>query len=284
MYNEKTYFVSLTEYISMSNWKPLLGRISLFPVPTSGTDMPSALELFKKIWNLDPISFQGQVNPLAPSVAQGKSGALGLQASVHASRMDFTISSISPDDAPENEPQKLNLIEDSESFATELFRIADLIGRQFTDAPILRVATFAQFLCPGDSNASANKTLTEVIPDPYRIRLDEETDFILQVNTPRPSKQLPKLQMNLITKWSVDRLQVVTMLVPFGAGTLPGTQGSVSPHVTEFIAASVSFDNNNAPVTADQPLTSEMQAALLREGLDATAASLNLGGLKISGF
>lgn len=261
----------------MNEWKALVGRITIFPA-SSSVALPSVLDLYRKMWEGDPINFQGPTNPLSPSSAQGKRGQLGISCSVNPARIDFTLSSVGRESP--SEPPRLSVIEDSKEFHDELARIARMVGRDLVTHPILRVATFLQFVLIEANSTEANKALMSIVPEQYRITLGNEEEFILQLSRPRMSEKVEKLKLNLITKWSVERFQVVSLLISMGAAP----QSGVAPQVTEFIAASVGFDNNNVPVSADKPLSNSQQSSLLLEGLAYTAMSMREGRLNMKGF
>ena len=266
----------------MSEWTALLARITIFPAPLSVT-LPSALDLYKKVWEGDPTSFQGPTNPLSPSLAQGKHAGLAISCSVHQSRIDFNLSPVGPESA--SETPKLFVIEDSKELHDEFASIARTIGKGLLATSVLRVATFLQFVSIEANSMEANKALMSIVPEQYRIKLGDEEEFVLQISRPRTSEHVEKLKMNLITKWSVQRFQVVSLLVPMGAVPIVAApQSGIAPQVTEFITASVGFDINNAPVAADRPLSSGQQSSLLLEGLAHTARSMREDGLKIKGF
>src|SRR5712692_3580155 len=72
----------------MNEWKALVGRISLFTAaPWSAA--PSALDLYRNIWETEPDNFFKQPNPLMPSVAQGGIGNLTASCVIQQSRIDF---------------------------------------------------------------------------------------------------------------------------------------------------------------------------------------------------
>lgn len=266
----------------MNEWKALVGRITVFPAPQSSVALPSALDLYKKVWEGEPLNFQGPTNPLSQSLAQGKRAGLGIGCSVHPLRIDFNLSPVGRESP--SEPPRLSVIENSKEFHDELARIARMVGRDLLANSILRVATFLQFVSIEANSAEANKALMSIVPEQYRIALSNEEEFILQINRPRMSEQVEKLKMNLITKWSVERFQLVSLLFSMGAAPIVVSQSSGAPQVNEFIAASVSFDNNNVPVPADKPLSSSQQSLLLLEGLAHTAISMREGRLNIKGF
>ena len=83
--------------------------------------------------------------------------------------------------------------------------------------------------------------------------------------------------MNFLTKWSMDRFQVVNIsFTPVvGSQSMP-SQGQ------SHIAASVVFDFNNVPVNVS--LNGEQQSSLLLEGLTAAKGMQREFGLNVEGF
>src|SRR5207248_1561787 len=106
--------------------------------------------------------------------------------------------------------------------------------------PIIRAATYVQIISLETNSTEANKVLMSIVPEQYRIALSSEEEFILQVNRPRMSEQVDKLRLNLITKWSVETFQVISLAVAadVSAPTV-APQASVMPQVANFVAASV---------------------------------------------
>ena len=83
----------------MIEWKALVGRISLFPSQSS--PMPSALEVFKTIWGVDPDSFKKQTNPLLPTIAQGTQSGMVATCSTNPGRLDVELTPVRSADRDE---------------------------------------------------------------------------------------------------------------------------------------------------------------------------------------
>ncbi|HEY9158674.1 hypothetical protein [Candidatus Binatus sp.] len=163
--------------------------------------------------------------------------------------------------------------------------IIDVIAKGTISNSVSRVAFGVQFITVKANVVEANRTLTTVLPDQYRMKITDEQDFIFQINRPHMSSKVGNITMNFLTKWSMERLQVVSMEIPVGGAPIPTPGGtSFAPHdvkVKDFIAASVRFDNNNVPTIS---LTSGQQSSLLLEGLTAVEAAQRKIGLNIEGF
>src|SRR5260221_3759195 len=193
----------------MSDWRALSARITLFSDPgsRSGADF-SALNLYTRIWG-DPDNFQKAPNPLSPSQASGKRGPIAVACSAAPRRIDFNLSPPSDDQLT-----TLSLIEDTTQLHTELQRVALELGKGVVSSGVLRVALFVQFVTVKPTLAEANRTLALMIPERYRPDLTDEGDVILQINNARTSSRLSDRKMNFITKWSVDRIQVLSISLP----------------------------------------------------------------------
>lgn len=260
----------------MNEWKPFLGRITFFPVMPGTSQLPSSLELYKKIWGGDPDSFHKQPNPLSPEVAQGKRGNLMVNCMIHPIRIDFNLTA-----APSPEQQMtLNLIDHPIELRHELKRIINYFDTSVSDL-FSRVALNLQFLNLKPSTIEANKALTEVIPDRYGVTITDEEAFVFQINQPHKNSKFQNITMNFITKWSVEQFQVLTISIPpSGVPVQPLTL----PQPKTVIAASVLFDNNNAPPTPVRALTRDEQSALLQEVSENEAQKQLEIGLNIEGF
>jgi hypothetical protein len=255
----------------MTTWKAFNGRVTLFPASVP----PGALELFRLVWGGDPDSFQKQANPLLPAVALGKRDGMTTICAAGPARVDFTLAPIRGEESPDT---SLDLIEDPSQVQTELLRIIEVIGRGAVPESVFRVAVTMQFVKPELSSVEANMTLTRILPDQYRMRLTDEGEFIFQVNQQKLSRDLADIRMNYITKWSVERFQVLALSFRLTGSLIPAPESMASEQQSAAtLAASVLFDNNNVP--ASTPLTGRQQSILLLEGLHAIAKAQNEMGL-----
>lgn len=241
----------------MTDWKPFLGRVTLFPV-SGPSILPSALDLFRKVFGGEPDNFQNAQSALAPAVAAGKRGGVVVQCSVHPVRIDFNISPM-PTTGSE---QSVSLIEDVAQFRNQLENVIAAIQKGSISQPVLRVALFKQSLSLQTGHIAANKAVKSIIPSRYGVKLNEEEDFIFQVNRPYSSQTVNRMKLNSVVKWSVERIQLFSIAFP-NAPTNVAVTGLPRTQTSEFIAASVTFDDNNSPTEA--PLNSAQQATLLRE-------------------
>ena len=268
--------------IAMNDWAALAGRITIFPNSQSTGVLPSALELYKKIWPSDPDNFQSPNSPLSPSVAQGRHAGLSVSCTVHPTRIDLTLTPPLPTLNAAN--QQFPLIENSSEFHSELVRIAKLIGTGLLSNPVLRVATFLQFVSIEANSTEANKALMSIVPSQYRLKLGDEVEFIMQVNRPRLSDRVENLKMNLITKWNVDHFQMFAIMRFASGPPVVAMPAQDSSRLIDVLAASVSFDNNNEAVPAEKPLSASDQSSLILEGFTRTSESLQESGISIEGF
>jgi hypothetical protein len=259
----------------MSDWKALLGRVTLFPAAPS--PVPSALELFKEIWGGDPDSFQRQTNPLMPTVAQGTQAGMSASCAVQPSRIVLNL-----------EPTRISavptvvMIEDTSQLQKSLTQIINVIRKNVVPVSVARVALFVQFLRISDNIADANKTIATVIPKRYGVTLSNEEDFIFQINVPQGSKTVSTIKLNALTKWSVDRIQVISLSVP-PAGMPIQTVSTLQHEIKQFIAPTVVFDNNT-PIEGVIPFSGSQQAGLLAEALAMVSTAQKEIGLNVTGF
>jgi hypothetical protein len=267
----------------MNEWKSSGGRITLFPAATPGPP-PSALELYRQVWGEEPDGFQKATNPLTPSVAYGNRNGLKAGCIAQTTRIDFNLTP-SSQQGEAQEDVSFPLIEDTGLLRAELSRITDIVDQNAVLNSVVRVALGIQFLDVKPTSAEANGVLTAYIPKQYGVKITDEEDFIFQINRPYASRSAAGIKTNFITKWSVDRLQILTVALSAGGPTATSAQAtptSGSSRTAEFIAASVSFDINNVP--AITPLPNGQPAALLREALVAVAQMQQAIGLNIEGF
>jgi hypothetical protein len=249
----------------MGTWKAQLGRITLFPTIPAGVNVLSALELYKSVWKFEPDSYQKQVQAGLPSIAQGTVGGFSVSCSTHPVRIDF---SITPPPGPE-----LNLVEDTKLFHEALAQIVRASIEGNTTA-VNRVACFVQFACKAKDYREANELVRTILPKQYTIPLTDERDFVLQINSPRP---LEFFEMNYITKWAVDRVQILSFQVLSPQQQMSPTTQLVSEH----IVPSITFDNSNVPAAA---LTKEHQITILQEAFRFVAEQQRAARLDLEGF
>jgi len=274
----------------MNEWKSSGGRITLFPASALSPPL-SALELYRQVWGEEPDGFQKQPNPLMPSVAHGKRGSLMAGCLAQPIRIDFNLTPPPPQqeeaqrEAQEQaqEEAQFPLIKDTGLLHSELLRIMDVIDQSAVLHSVVRVALGVQFLALKPSSEEANRMLTAIIPEQYGVRITDEEDFIFQINRPYTSRKAEGIKMNFITKWSVDRLQILSIALQAGIGPTTSARPSASGAQTaQFIAASVHFDINNVPSVT--PLPSGQPASLLREALIAVGQMQRTMSLNIEGF
>jgi hypothetical protein len=259
----------------MGEWKPQLGRITFFPLVPAGTELQSALDLYKAIWRTDPDSFQKQppgLFPFAVSTAQGTIEGLGITCSVQPARIDFLFGP-KPTTVPS---QSMPLVDRPESLRKEMSHLITISGESELNFPAVRLACAVQFASVASTTAEANQDMSSVLPAGYRLRLSDEEDFVLQINRPRQGK---KIKMNYVTKWAVEKTQILTFL-NVGAAATAGS--SLEQFVTEFVLASISIDNSSIPSTT--LLSKEDIPTILAEALDGISQGLAESTIKIEGF
>ena len=263
----------------MNEWKAITAGISLFPIMAPPRPQVSARDLFKRIWGREPNNFQSQMNSLIPTSAQGIQGALAFNCISQPTRIDFTLTP-----APTSgQPPKVALIDDANVLRQELERIIESIGKDAELNYIWRVALNLHFIRVLPGVGEANRELMGVIPRKYGVTVTDEDDFVFQINRPYNALASQNTRLNIITKWSVERVQVISVAVPVSGMPL-GTETALPfPQIATFIAASVHFDNNNVPVQ-NRAFNGTDQAALLREALQKTQEMQREIGLNTGGF
>jgi hypothetical protein len=180
---------------------PRIFPLTSSPLSASQTP-PSALDLFREVWQIPPEEFHGQGNPLMPSMAQGKLGEITINCSKQQTRTDFHLFPSPPTGL------SLASIEDTNQLHGELSRIIRVIGQGLISDPVGRLAVFVQFVIPASSLEEANKILLSSMPETYRMGVTNEEDFALQVNRPVQMNNIDNIRMNFLTKWSAERLNI----------------------------------------------------------------------------
>jgi hypothetical protein len=256
----------------MTEWKGVQGRISLFQMPSAL--FPSPIEIFEKVWDVTPDNFKKQQNPLSPSVADGSLNGLTVRCLTQPGRLDITIT------PPTGEATEMiiALIEDTSKFHSEFVRIIKALPRIGISGPVTRIAIVARFGNLSKNEVDANKILINTIPEEYRVRITDETDFILQFNRRFKSRSVSRVMMNVVKKWSVERIQLMALNVQGGASL--GPEGNT---ITTEYMANVMLEINNVPV-AEQSLETLEQSSLLEEGLMEISKYQKSAGLGIKGF
>lgn len=256
----------------MTEWKGLLGRISIFQVPSSAS--PSPIEMLRKIWGVDPDNFKKQQNPLLPSTADSTLNGLTVHCSTQPGRIDLNITPPAVDSAD----MSIGLIDDTGTLYAELVRIIKAIPQLGIPGPVTRVAIVARFGNLSKSGGDANRILSNVIPEEYRVRITDETDFILQLNRLFTSRSVDRITMNALKRWSVDRVQLMAINMQAGGNLVTGGNSLTS----EFMA-NVMLEVNNVPV-AENSLKTVEQVSLLEEGLKVISEYQKDTGLGVKGF
>jgi hypothetical protein len=266
----------------VTKWKPLFGRVTFITNSSPGARTASALELFQQVWNNVPQSFQNPPNALLASNAQGLVGELAANCAVLPNRIDLTLAP--PSSLSSSAVSAVPLFKDAAILHAELVRISSALGRGEVNIPAEfdRVAVFVQFATVLLDALEANKAIMEVLPEPYRVRLNDEEAFAFQVNYRRNIPGLGSSRAGLLTRWSVEQFQIVTLAVPGGGLLQNAPSGLVQPEVRSFLAACVSFDYNTLQTT--ETLTRHQQSVALLDGLSAIADAQSNYGLKVEGF
>jgi hypothetical protein len=257
----------------MSAWKVQAARITVFPLLASGAVPRSALELYKAVWGKEPDSFQNQNpvgSPFPNSVAQGLTGKITRLCQTQPIRADFTFG---PAGGPLN-VAAVPVIEDTDLLSIEMKGLVGAVEGAFQQTALNRVAVYIQCGQEAADITSANQIISGSLWANQKVTLTDEEDFVLQINRKRLDSLDPSLKLNFITKWSVERLQ---MLMFSNAQMAAG-----GPTVTEIIMPTVTLDNSNMPL--QKPLAAKETERVLSELLQGMAAQLKQCNISIKGF
>jgi hypothetical protein len=106
-----------------------------------------------------------------------------------------------------------------------------------------------------DSVELANVALCQAIDKDYRpSRLTDEDDFILQVNKRVESKAVFGVRLNLLVKYSVEKIQTLAF----------NMQGQMAVSVAEAIVPSITIDFNSRP-EPNRSFDGQEAAKIIRE-------------------
>ena len=145
-----------------------------------------------------------------------------------------------------------------------------------------RVAVYLHFLTIADDFVEANKTITNVVPKKYGVKITDEEDFVFQINQRQTSKQVPGIKLNVLKKWSVERIQVFTLSMP--APGVPMQPIAIAPqNVKIFISPTVVLDNST-PAEQISSFNTTQQSALLMDAFSLASEIQKELGLNIRGF
>lgn len=265
----------------MSAWQVQIARITLFPLLGSVAFPASALDLYKAIVGKDPDNFQNQRPPATPflnSVAQGLNQGLSFSCQVQPARVDCTFS---PGPVATPFADRLPVIQDSQLLRFVMEKAIDSIGVAVKGAKVSRLATYLQIGQEVTSSAEGNRILIDALPEAYKVRLDDEEDFILQINRPSTTSGEEPQRLNLIIKWSVDRVQVLTFL----AGQNPSIGGqfaSGAPVISNKLTSTIVFDNSSAP--ANTPIDDSQVSTILASAFARIRDQLSECKVSLKGF
>jgi hypothetical protein len=256
----------------MSAWDVHIARITVFPLLGSGSSPKSALELYKTIWGKDPDSYQGPAvggGPFPASVAQGVEGRLIQNCQTQPTRTDLTF-------GPHVRALTTSLagIEDTTVLGPAMAKVFAAVEAAFQGTPINRVAAYMQLGREAGDYREANQLLSATMWANKQVSLADEEDFVLQFNVPRPDTS-GSIKLNYITKWSVERVQVLTFQMPVG-----GT--ATAPLIANKIVSIVAFDNSN--LALQKPFDRGQAERVLSELFAETAAQLKACSIFLKGF
>ena len=138
----------------------------------------------------------------------------------------------------------LPAISDSRSLRTAIASSIPSIEKAVKGAKLSRLAIYLQIGREVATSTEGNEIIRETLPATFSVPLQDEEDFILQINRPSAAANDSSIRLNFITKWSVDRVQVLTFLA---AQNLPiaGQFTTGAPVISNKLAATIAFDNSS---------------------------------------
>jgi hypothetical protein len=168
----------------------------------------------------------------------------------------------------------LPVIKDTDLLKAELTGLIASIGSAFQQTPLNRVAAYLQLGQEASDFQQANQILSEGMWQHLKVPLKDEEDFVMQINRTRADASI---KLNFITKWSVERVQVLTFEMS------PGGQGPVNtPRVVEKIIPTISLDNSNVPL--QKPLDQNETGRVLSQVFEGMTAQLKECRVSLKGF
>ncbi|WP_109487505.1 hypothetical protein [Occallatibacter savannae] len=266
----------------MTEWKPLTARITFLPTSAMFPAGASPLEMFRAIFLQDPQAFNKQTNPLAASSAQGLIDGIKVNLVCAIPRVDINFAPGAKPGADEDS-SAFSTIESAPDLQKLLLKSIESVGGALS-LRAARVAVAIQFVSLVSSVREANGIFQSVVPRQYSLKLEDEDDFVFQVNTPFVSKSVASVSLNFVRNWSTVRFQVLNFAVAANAGYPPVVFGDSShamgPQTS--IGASVNFEVNNVPTL--EPISIENQRLILLESLSTIQVGQRETGLNVEGF
>lgn len=223
----------------------------------------SVSELFSLAYGVKPTQINENRHPGGWIGTAGNSdGAVTKTIQIQPGRIDLVISGAEAEFS--SNPSPLS-IQDVTVAMDELLAAARKIVSQFN--VFVRLAVNCRLARHEKNIKDANKALLSVFP--YKIPLDQESDFIFQINN---GKQMPKFFMNRIVKWSVENIQILAATNPFGQLSSISSEQLVG----NFYSGIVHMDFNSAPshITWNADQVSEMLDIISSEVLRVRRSSL----------
>lgn len=251
----------------MSAWTIHAARATLFPALASGAAPRSAFDVFKSIWGEEPAGFQTQPpsgSPFPNSLAQGAAGPISRLCQVQPVRVDLTFTPSGMIDA-----NTVASIGDTELVSAEMNRVIDAVDEAFKETPLNRAALFLQMGQEAPDFPRANEVLSAAMWENKKAVLGDEEDFILQLNRPRLDGADASLKLNYITRWSVERLNLMTFL-------------GAAPIFVEKIMPTIVLDNSNMPL--QKPFAVGQAKKVLSELFKEMPSQLKQCNISFKGF
>lgn len=211
------------------------------------TNLPSVSELYTSAFNAAPQSSSENTHPQI-----GKTGTAAtvldnqISKSVNAlpGRVELVIQSAG--DGPDGYPMK---IDDPRSAIEEIVGAAQKVVASLKE--ISRIAVHCRLVKNFEVIEQANAQISKIIPFTYEPA--SKRDFLFQINH---ATKINDIELNRILKYSVEAVQVITGVAPFGMFT-------GSPMAVKNIWASVIHLDFNTIVPRTRSFTSDEATAAL---------------------
>lgn len=245
------------------DWQAESVAVSLF-VP-SHPDMHIS-NIYREAFDREPTQTNENVQPIgrigqAAAASNDRTRVLSLQ----PGRIDISLNGSDINFSPlTNHPPTLPNIEEA---IDEAVRASSKVLKHTSH--IQRTALNIRLVKYNKTTVEANREILSVLP--FKIRLEEETDFLLQVNKP---SRVAGMAVNRIMRWSVENLQFVTSTSPLG-GAFQYTPQTMQ----QYFSAILHMDFNTVPTNI---MLQPDQVASVLADLASEVLKSRKNGLKLS--
>ena len=200
-----------------SQWKGVQLRATVFHPPTS--KIPGITQIWERITKAKPDRVIAE--PKKGTIRQsGSLGDVDLLLSYSPERADWVVKPSEKEDESSPEEEKPHMIGPIRTLDLPFSELADklleitAIWVKDGNLGVTRLAFGADLLLPVPDIRTGYEVLSKFIQNCPES--PESTDFLYQINRPRPSESYETLQINRLSKWSVVRLEDTRISVSLG--------------------------------------------------------------------